>query len=274
MTSSTETERLLETAIDLAVDAGRVVLRHYWDTVNRALVEVERKADGSPLTLADRDAHRTIAEGLARRAPGIPLLSEESAPDEVAGRRGWARFWLVDPLDGTKEFLKKSGEFTVNVALITDGAPALGVVHWPVGDTTYFASREGAFVRRGGSTRPIHARPLPAGEVVVVASRDHGGPELEALLARIPGARRTSAGSALKLALVAEGRADLYPRTQPTMEWDTAAGQCVLEAAGGRLTDFAGRKLSYNRENLVNPSFLAWGDDAVDWPRRLGLQPM
>jgi 3'(2'), 5'-bisphosphate nucleotidase len=256
-----ETHKLLEVAVELAREGGRAALAHYEGTV-----EVELKADGSPLTRADRASHDAIARGLAPL--GIPLLSEESAPADVARRRTWRRLWLVDPLDGTKEFLKKSGEFTVNIALIDDGAAVLGVVHLPVRDVTYFAGPDGAHVRRDGEVRPIRARPLGS-EVVVLASRDHGGAELDALLARVPGARRASAGSALKFGLLAEGGADLYVRTGATMEWDTAAGQCVVEAAGGRVTDLAGERLVYNRESLVNPSFVAWGDAAVDWPRRL-----
>jgi 3'(2'), 5'-bisphosphate nucleotidase len=259
---------LLDTAIQLALAAGRVVLRHY----ESREIEVELKSDGSPLTLADRDAHRTIARGLAQATPEIPLLSEESSAGDIESRRSWPRFWLVDPLDGTKEFLKRSGEFTINLALVEGTAPVLGVVHLPVDDVTYFASREGpARVRRGGAAaRSIRTRPL-AQAPVVLASHDHAGPELDAILGRVPGASRAGAGSALKFGLLAEGRADLYVRTQPTMEWDTAAGQCVLEAAGGRLTDFHGRRLFYNKESLVHPSFVAWGDASVDWPRRLGL---
>jgi 3'(2'), 5'-bisphosphate nucleotidase len=255
---------LLEVAFALALEAGRAALRFY-----AGPIDVERKSDGSPLTLADKAAHEAIASGLARETPGIPLLSEESSPESVAARRSWERFWLVDPLDGTKEFLKRSGEFTVNVALIERGAPVLGVLHVPVLGVTYTGASGAAHVHSGGAKRPIRSRPLPAREVVVLASRDHAGPELDPMLARVANVRRESAGSALKFGLLAEGRADLYVRTRPTMEWDTAAGQAVLEAAGGKLTDLAGRRLSYNKESLVNPSFVGWGDAAVDWPGRL-----
>ncbi|HZU96853.1 MAG TPA: 3'(2'),5'-bisphosphate nucleotidase CysQ [Planctomycetota bacterium] len=255
---------LLEVAFTLALEAGRAALRFYDGPVS-----VEHKSDGSPLTLADKAAHEAIASGLARATPGIPLLSEESPPESIASRRSWERFWLVDPLDGTKEFLKRSGEFTVNVALVERGAPVLGVVHVPVLGVTYTGANRAAHVHSRGAKRPIRSRALPASEVVVLASRDHAGPELDAMLARVANVRRESAGSALKFGLLAEGRADLYARTRPTMEWDTAAGQAVLEAAGGKLTDLAGKALAYNKESLVNPSFVAWGDATFDWPRRL-----
>jgi 3'(2'), 5'-bisphosphate nucleotidase len=265
MNPSPGSKTLLDVAVDLAVAAGRAVLDHY------AVTAFERKEDGSPLTLADRAAHRTIQEGLSRATPEIPLLSEESPPEEIARRREWTRFWLVDPLDGTKEFLKKSGEFTVNIALIEGGEPLLGVVHVPVSGLTYFAEKgRGAFVKAGDAApRPIRTRALAAEETLVLASRDHGGPALEAILARVPRARRSSAGSSLKFTLLAEAKADLYVRTGRTMEWDTAAGQCVVEAAGGRVTDFAGRRLVYNKESLANPEFLAWADAGVDWARQL-----
>jgi 3'(2'), 5'-bisphosphate nucleotidase len=258
----------VDVAIDLAIAAGRAALRHYEGNVAFA-----SKADGSPLTRADCESHKTIARGLSSLTPEIPLLSEESSPSEVHSRRSWTRFWLVDPLDGTKEFLKKTGEFTVNIALVEEGEPVLGVLHLPVTGVTYFASKTGGahVLRGGGPARLITARPLVPHEVVVLASRDHAGPELEAILARVPRARREAAGSALKFGVLAEGGADLYVRTRPTMEWDTAAGQCVLEAAGGRVTDFSGRRLTYNKESLVNPPFVAWGDSGIDWPGRLDL---
>lgn len=256
--------RLLDAALEVALAAGAAALRHQG-------APAEDKPDGSPVTAADRAAHAAIVEGLGRLTPELPVLSEESLPEHVAGRRSWPRFWLVDPLDGTKEFLKRSGEFTVNVALVAGSEPVLGVVHVPAQDVTYSARLgDGAQVRRGSQPPvAIRVRALAPGTVLVLASRDHGGPELEAILARVPGASRASAGSALKFGLLAEGRADLYVRTRPTMEWDTAAGQCLLEAAGGRVTDLSGRRLSYNKASLVNPSFVAWGDTACDWPRRL-----
>src|SRR5581483_5291785 len=172
----------LDLAIDLALAAGHATLRYY-----QGAVTFELKADGSPLTLADRAAHAAIVEGLSKHTPGIPILSEESSPSELGGRRSWTRYWLVDPLDGTKEFLKKSGEFTINIALVEKGEPVLGVVHLPVPDVTYFAGRHtGAYVRRGNMpVRPIQTRSLPADEVVVLASRDHAGPELEGILSKI-----------------------------------------------------------------------------------------
>ncbi|MBI3724649.1 3'(2'),5'-bisphosphate nucleotidase CysQ [bacterium] len=262
-------EALLPSVKKIAIAGGRAALEHYGSR------ESESKEDGSPLTLADRAAHRTIVAGLRGLEPALPVLSEESPPAELAGRRGWARFWLVDPLDGTKEFLKQTGEFAVNNALVEEHEPVLGVLHVPVSGTTYSAAKGSGAFRETASEAPlpIRTRASRDDDLVVLVSKDHAGPEVDALLAKLPRAKRASAGSALKLALVAEGRADLYPRTGRTMEWDTAAGQCLVEAAGGRVTDFSGRPLSYNKETLENPWFLVSGDATVDWPGRLALVP-
>lgn len=253
---------LLEAVCDVAREAGRATLPFH-----RVPLTVERKADDSPLTAADQAAHTHIVTALRRLTPELPVLSEESEERERAGRRDWATFWLVDPLDGTKEFIKGSGEFTVNIALISHGEPVFGVVHVPVTGVTYWGARgQGAFrVDPGGAPVALRTRAAVMDRLVVVASRDHAGPRVQALLGRLPTASTASLGSSLKFCLIAEGRADFYPRFQPTCEWDTAAAQAVLEAAGGAVTDTEGRRLVYNKEQLGNPSFLAFGDTRQDW---------
>lgn len=264
---------LLTLARDAATAGGRAILPFYGQPI-----PVDRKADDSPLTQADLAAHRTIVERLV--TSGIPVLSEEGDP-EAADRRGWRRFWCVDPLDGTKEFIKgssadgdASGEFTVNVALVEDGAPILGVVHVPVQGVTYFASEGSAWKQTGdGEPTQISTRPVPHDTLTVVASRDHAGPEVAAILGRIEAdgrsAEAASMGSSLKFCLVAEGAADFYPRTVPTFEWDTAAAQAVVEAAGGGVGTRASDRLTYNKDDLRNPSVFCWGDPALDWRRWL-----
>ena len=256
----------LEGARAIAVEAGRKIL----DVYERGF-SVEHKEDRSPLTEADRAAHDLIAARLARLTPDIPLLSEESAKIEYAERARWRRFWLVDPLDGTKEFINRNGEFTVNIALIEDHAPVLGVVYVPVPGVVYFACRgRGAFKHTSlAAPEPIRARGFAGGKPIVVASRSHAGAETEAFLQSLGPHDVVSMGSALKLCLVAEGAADVYPRLGPTMEWDTAAAQCVVEAAGGRVTDVSRRPLTYNKESLLNPWFLASGADDYDWARHV-----
>ena len=229
---------------------------------------VEYKADESPITRADRAAHDILSARLELLAPAIPVLSEEAdAAHDPAVRRGWRELWLVDPLDGTKEFIGRNGEFTVNVALVRDGVPVLGVVAAPALGLTYYAARgHGAWCRHDGeAARPIHVRPA-ADPLVVVGSRSHRGDSLDAVLARIGPHELRPMGSALKICLVAEGAADFYPRLGPTSEWDTAAAQAVLEVAGGALTTLEGAPLRYNRrETLLNPHFIAYGDATRDW---------
>ncbi|MBI5431143.1 MAG: 3'(2'),5'-bisphosphate nucleotidase CysQ [Nitrosomonadales bacterium] len=217
------------------------------------------KADSSPLTLADLAAHRVIVEALARLTPAIPVLSEEAADIPYAERTGWTRFWLVDPLDGTKEFIKRNGEFTVNIALIENGEPVLGVVYAPVLDVCYYGARgSGAFVQRGNAAaQPIVVKPHAAGAPIkVVASRSHSDARTEALLQQLGDHQCISMGSSLKLCLVAEGAAHFYPRLGPTMEWDTAAAHAVVNAAGGMVCNIAGEELRYNKADLHNPEFL------------------
>ena len=254
-----------------AEEAGRIILDYY----DKPL-PVDYKADNSPLTQADQASHRFLVEKLEAITPDIPVLSEESDPGSYASRQSWKRFWCVDPLDGTKEFVKKTtGEFTVNVALIDDREAVLGVVHVPVQGLTYFAAGgEGAYMQRlGEEPEPISTRPSSAGRLTVVASRDHAGPEVAAMLENMASegieVKSASMGSSLKFCLVASGAADFYPRTVPTFEWDTAAAQCLVEAAGGRLMTRDGKRLAYNKEDLRNPSVFTIGDPDLDWQRWL-----
>ncbi|QRK05617.1 3'(2'),5'-bisphosphate nucleotidase CysQ [Archangium violaceum] len=255
-------ETLVSAVREMSQEAGRATLGFYGGAVS-----VERKSDDSPLTAADKASHTLILEALHRLTPGVPVLSEESSETEISERRKWDTFWLVDPLDGTKEFLKGTGEFTVNIALISGTEPVLGVVHVPVSGVTYWGSKGGgAFVAQAGQAPvAIHTRPAEMNRLVIVASKDHAGPRVEALLKRLTTASTANMGSSLKFCLIAEGRADFYPRLQPTCEWDTGAAQCVLEAAGGAVTDLEGRRFVYNKEQLTNPSFLAFGDARQDW---------
>jgi len=257
-------EHLLPGVLAVARAAGRAILGIY----ARADHGVEAKADQSPLTAADRAANKVIADGLARLAPDIPLWSEESAEVAWDTRRHWREFWLVDPLDGTREFIKRNGEFTVNIALVRDRTPVLGVVHAPVLDRDYYGLAGGGAFRADavGPPRQIRVR-MPAPRPVRVAgSRSHRGASLDGILDRLGEHTLVSMGSSLKFCLVAEGEADFYPRLGPTSEWDTAAAQAVVEAAGGAVLGLDGQPLRYNTgPGSLNPHFIARGDPAPDW---------
>jgi len=257
-------ERLLVAACEIAREAGRAIL----DVYGRDDFAVTRKSDDSPLTEADQVAHRIISGALAKLDAALPILSEESAPADPAVRRQWQRYWLVDPLDGTKEFLKRNGEFTVNIALVDAQRAVLGAVYAPVLDRMY-GGHVGLGAWRadaGGARKPIAVRATATSPLRVVGSRSHPSPELAAYLAGLPPYEITDMGSSLKICLVAEGVADIYPRLGPTSEWDTAAAQAILESAGGRMIDLAGRPLRYNSKDvLLNPHFLAFGDQQRDW---------
>ncbi len=217
------------------------------------------KADDSPLTLADLASHKTIVDGLSKLEPRYPILSEEAADISYAERSQWKRYWLVDPLDGTKEFLKRNGEFTVNIALIENGVPVLGVVYAPVLDVCYYAARGvGAFVEReNGAVRPIRAVAHDDDMAIkVVASRSHADERTTALLSKLGKHECISMGSSLKLCLVAEAAAHFYPRLGPTMEWDTAAAHAVVNEAGGIVCDTSQIALRYNKEDMHNPEFM------------------
>jgi len=247
--------RLVDEVCALALEAGRRIMPFY-----RAAVKVTAKEDKSPLTEADLASHEYLTSVLVNAA----VISEES--ESVANPVG--RYWLVDPLDGTKEFLKGTNEFTVNIALVENGYPVLGVVHGPALNLTYCAAtRLGAWRYDGPKIAVRRANPQ---RLVIVASKDHAGPRVRELLDRHPDATLRSMGSSLKFCLVAEGAADIYLRDLPTMEWDTAAAQCIVEAAGGRVCTLDGKRLGYGKEGRLNPAVLTLGDSSLE---KLVLQP-
>jgi 3'(2'), 5'-bisphosphate nucleotidase len=256
----------LDAVGDIARAAGQRILEIY-----EREFTVEHKNDRSPLTEADRAAHDLLTARLQALTPALPVLSEESVQVDYAKRTGWKRFWLVDPLDGTKEFINRNGEFTVNIALIEGHRPVLGVVYVPVAGVIYYAcAGQSAFKQQGaGAPWAIRSRRYDGGKPIVVASRSHAGKETAAFLKSIGEHDIVSMGSALKLCLVAEGAADVYPRLGPTMEWDTAAAQCVVEMAGGNVTGLDRRPLAYNKPDLHNPWFIVSGAGNYDWYRHL-----
>jgi 3'(2'), 5'-bisphosphate nucleotidase len=263
-TDNDQLSALLDPVAELAKQAGKEILAVY----NSEEFSVQEKDDKSPLTAADLASHHAIVKGLTALTADIPILSEESASLPYSERAAWQRYWLVDPLDGTREFIKRNGEFTVNIALIDAGVPVLSVVHVPVTDVTYLACRGlGAFKQQqGGARQAITVRKLGEGPVMVVGSRSHRGDSLIQFLEKLGDHDMVGMGSSLKLCLVAEGAADIYPRLGPTSEWDTAAAQCIVEQAGGFVTDTAMEPLRYNtKDSLLNPFFLVFGDDSRDW---------
>lgn len=267
-------EQLLQQLIPLAQAAGQAILAVYHGADTP---EVQHKQDKSPLTAADLAAHRILVEGLTPMLAGVPVLSEESQLPDYEVRGGWHRYWLIDPLDGTKEFVNRNGEFTVNIALIDEGVPVLGIVYVPVKQVMYTGARGlGAFKDIGQGAQPIRCRTvkaaLAAGEpIALVASRNHGAEAVQKLMARLESdtgkpVLTRNMGSSLKLCLVAEGMADLYPRLAPTSEWDTAAAQAIVEAAGGVVVDEDFKVLRYNQKSdILNPFFYVIGDTGYPW---------
>lgn len=257
--------------IAIARQAGERIMQVYQQDF-----AVEQKGDDSPLTQADLQAHQHIVTGLNALTPGIPVLSEESAQADTAARTGWTRYWLVDPLDGTKEFIKKNGEFTVNIALIDAGIPVLGVVHAPALDLTWWGEQGKGASKAVGTgqgnyqVQAITVSAPPEGERPwrVVGSRSHGSADFDAFMQHLPGAELVAVGSSLKLCYVAEGKADLYPRLGLTSEWDTAAAQAVVEAAGGQVLTWPELKpLRYNQnpDTLLNPHFMVCAMPHSQW---------
>ena len=263
-----DTQALLPAVCDLARAAGAAILRIYESDD----FDVQTKGDDSPLTRADLASNRVIVDGLRQLDASIPVLSEESRQAPYSERAGWSRYWLVDPMDGTKEFVKRSGEFTVNIALVDEGGvPVLGVVYAPVLDRLYYAARgHGAFRQDGQDTpRPIHVAAYDGCTPHIVASRSHGGETLKRFLDQVGDFEVVSMGSSLKLCLVAEGAAHLYPRLGPTMEWDTGAAHAIVNEAGGQVTDLSGRPLAYNKQDLLNPYFMVEGNPPYPWRERM-----
>jgi 3'(2'), 5'-bisphosphate nucleotidase len=253
---------------DLARRAGSAILEVY-----AGEFAVEEKPDHSPLTVADTRSHTIIVEALQGRFPHIPVLSEEGKDVPFAARRSWSLFWLVDPLDGTKEFVKRNGEFTVNIALVEGDQPVLGLIYIPVTDRLYVAdTRQGCWEIAEDRERTLRIEEPAAGRPVrVVTSRSHPSPDLSRMLALLPHPQTIVKGSAAKFCAVAAGEADFYPRLGPTWEWDTAAGQAIVTAAGGVMLDPQGSVFRYNKTELVNgPFFVA---PSRDWLDRAGLLP-
>lgn len=259
----------LFSVLDLCRSAAAAILSHYDPGDDSA--PFWRKDDRSPLTAADLASHNIFAKGLAKVTPELPLLSEESDPDAIAGRHQWHRFWMVDPLDGTREFLERSGEFTINVALVDSQRPVVGIIYLPLEKQAFVGVvGEGAWRLQAGDdgwqSTPLHTRPLPGDELVVLASRRHRNARLEHCLALLSEHRkleRQNSGSALKFCDLASGQGDVYPRFSPCSEWDVAAGDALVTAAGGALWGLDGAPLRYNdRDTLLSRQFVAVGDPA------------
>jgi 3'(2'), 5'-bisphosphate nucleotidase len=251
---------------DLVKEAGKAILEVYSTNF-----DVQCKEDHSPLTLADQRSHRIIADSLRSRYPKIPVLSEEGKEVPFEIRKDWDRFWLVDPLDGTKEFVKRNGEFTINVAMVEGNTPIVGIIYIPVQDRLFMADvREGCWEVANGSRKLLRvAEGIPKDPVRIVRSRSHPAQGLEELLSLMPDHEIINRGSALKFCAVASGEADFYPRFGPTWEWDTAAGQAIVTAAGGVMLELSGKPFVYNKENLLNGPFLV--SSSLQWLNSSGV---
>ena len=245
--------------LDLCKKAGDEILKVYHASEG---ISIDRKADDSPLTKADEASHHIIFDALREKYPDTPIISEEGKDVVIyETRKDYRHFWLVDPLDGTKEFINRNGEFTVNIALIEDGYPVEGFIYVPVKDTWYYTKKGTTYKRKGTEAFPIEVN-KKSEELVAVRSKSHAAPEEEALLAQYPVTDSISVGSSLKFCMVAEGKADIYYRHGPTMEWDTAAGQAIVETAGGKVFKGDGKKgerFAYNKKELLNSNFLCLG---------------
>lgn len=256
-------EQLCQNVRDIAQLASAKILLIY-----NTEFDVTSKDDNTPLTEADMAAHHVITDGLAKLTPEIPILSEESIDIPFATRQQWHTYWLVDPLDGTREFVKRNGEFTVNIALIEDHKPVLGVIYTPVSGVCYYATdNNGAYKKIPDEpTVTISTRAKDTNQTLVAGSRSHRGDSLNAFLDKIGDYEIISMGSSLKSCLVAEGKVDIYPRLGPTSEWDTAAAQCIVENAGGKIVELSMQPMRYNtKDSLLNPHFLVIGDTEYDW---------
>jgi len=263
-------QELMFEVVGIAEEAGKAVMEIYFQGDFGTVY----KTDNSPVTRADTTSHDIIAGKLRALTPDLPVLSEESGIEPYVKRRLWNALWLIDPLDGTKEFIKRNGEFTVNIALIEDSHPVLGVVHAPALAVSYFAAYGVGAFKKGADNqiKRILVEPDLHMPLKVVTSRSHDGGGLERLFDQTISFERIRVGSSLKFCLVAEGVAHLYPRLGPTMEWDTAAGQCVVEMAGGSVTDLRGGNLKYNKLDLFNPPFMVSCSPASSWQNFLKTQ--
>ena len=240
----------------IAKKAGEAIMEYYEKDTT-----VNIKDDNSPITAADRAAHNIIMQGLKDKYGDIPCISEEGSMTPYNDRKDWNYFWLVDPLDGTKEFIDRRGDFTVNIALINGDRPVIGVIYVPAKGLLYYASKDGgAWKAEGnGEASRISVRASSSDGLIVVGSRLHSSKDEEEYVSKLKVKEKKSYGSSLKFCAVAEGTADIYPRFNPTMEWDTAAGQCIVETAGGTVVDTSGRRLTYNKPSLKNENFIVRG---------------
>jgi len=258
-----ELSQLCDKVLGIAKKASDKILAIYNTEFN-----VVSKEDNTPLTEADMAAHHAIYDGLRKLTPDLPILSEESEDIDYTQRQLWQRYWLVDPLDGTREFVKRNGEFTVNIALIDNHKPIIGVIHTPVTGICYFANDQAGAFKQSPKQKPIqiHTRRKQEGHTVIAGSRSHRGSSLNQFLENIGSFEIITMGSSLKSCLVAEGMVDIYPRLGPTSEWDTAAAQCIVENAGGQVLDLNMQPLLYNtKPSLLNPHFVVIGDPEYDW---------
>ena len=263
-------ERLCLACVDIARTAASAILDVY-----QTEFTITEKPDDSPVTAADMAAHKIIVEGLTALTPDIPVLSEESAIPSFSRRRNWQTYWLVDPLDGTREFVKRNDNFTVNIALIHRHESIIGVINVPVTGVDYFSWRNGGSFKseQQGIAKPVHARKLAEASnssIVVAGSHSHGSQLQKDYIKKIGDVDTLSIGSSLKFCLLAEGKIDIYPRLSPTSEWDTAAAHCIVEQSGGYITKLDNTPLLYNtKDSLLNPFFLVYGDDSHDWAQYL-----
>jgi 3'(2'), 5'-bisphosphate nucleotidase len=249
----------IEKINQIAIQAGKKIMEIYEHEDFSKVVDF--KTDHSPLTLADKESHKIIASGLTQLAPDIPVLSEEGKQLPYEERKHWSKFWLVDPLDGTKEFIKRNGEFTVNIALMDQGRPVLGVIYVPATGDLYYGSKEsGAFKKDSKGNQTVLKVSSKRSNLIAVGSRSHGSSEEEAILNKYGVKDFISKGSSLKFCMLAEGVADVYFRFGPTMEWDTAAGQAIVEASGGKMYNSIGKDFEYNKVSLKNDSFICLSD--------------
>lgn len=258
-------QKLIDEVCQIANQAANCILEVY-DTD----FAVENKEDRSPLTAADMAAHNAICAALAELTPDVPVLSEESAALPFAERRQWSRYWLVDPLDGTREFIKRNGEFTVNIALIENHQTIMGVITVPVTGVCYYAAKSlGAFkINSEGITESIKVKTSEINRITIAGSRSHGSEKQTAFIDSLGGAEILAIGSSLKFCIIAEGNADIYPRFGLTSEWDTAAAQCIVEEAGGCVVDMDFKPIRYNtKDSLLNPEFLVIADQSFNWKK-------
>lgn len=259
--------KYIDPLTSIAQEAGEVILSIY-DSGNT--VDVQHKNDSTPLTMADLAAHDAIVKALKNLTPDIPILSEEECDIPFETRKSWDQYWLVDPLDGTREFIKRNGEFTINIALIENHYPIFGLIYVPITQVCYYATKSGGAYKQTPNTdaKPISVKEADDECLIVAGSRSHRDTSLDDFLIRIGPHQIISMGSSLKSCLVAEGKVDIYPRLGPTSEWDTAAAQCIVEEAGGRITTTDIQRLKYNtKDSLLNPHFLVFGDDSIEWEK-------